>query len=427
MVAAADVIKVLGNHILVDNEAIVVDTKRSQGSWLVDARTGKQYLDCFSQFASQPLGWNHPKLLGNRELLADVAVHKVANSDMYCTEYAKFVQTFASITPDFSKYFFICGGALAVENALKVAFDWKMKRAGWTDDEHANNLKVIHLKEAFHGRSGYTMSLTNNNDLSNPKVWGFPKFNWVRIDNPKIYFSTNGPGYTNRVEQIALLDAENALKQGNVAAIIAEPIQGEGGDNHFRPEFFKALRKLADQYDALLIMDEVQTGVGLTGEMWAYEHHNIKPDIIAVGKKVQVCGIAVSEKVASLENGVFKVQSRINSTWGGNLVDMVRSRLQIEVIKEDRLVDNAKMVGEYFVEQLHAFDRKFFNIRGKGLMIAVDLETKEKRDEFLARLSENVLALPCGTKSIRFRPHLTFTKEDVDQAIAFIKSSIPSV
>jgi L-lysine 6-transaminase len=421
-----EVINVLSKKILTDSESIVVDLKKSQGSWVVDARTGRQYLDCFSQFASQPLGWNHPKMISQKERLLDSALHKVANSDMYTTYYADFVQKFGEITEDFKYHFYICGGALAVENGLKTAFDWKLRKLK-ENDKFANKLQVIYLREAFHGRSGYTVSITNNDNPENPKVWGFPKFNWKKITNPKVWHDKDGIDNikAKNLEKISLEEAETELKKGFVAAVILEPIQGEGGDNHFRAEFLKNIKKLTDKYEALLIFDEVQTGLGLTGEMWAYKHFGVKPDIMCFGKKVQVCGICVGEKIDEVKENVFVTPSRINSTWGGNLVDMVRSTMQIEIIQEDNLVENSKEVGQYFLDSIKELDcSRISNIRGKGLMIAFDFSSTEERDSFIKKINENVLLLPCGKKSVRVRPHLDFSKLNVDEAINFIKNCL---
>ena len=421
-----DVLKVLGSRLLIDKASVVVDLERSQGSWLVDARTGKQYLDCFSQFASQALGWNHPKMTAQKERLADAAVNRVANSDMYTTQFADFVKKFSDFTPDFNHHFYICGGAIAVENALKAAFDWKGKKMGISDEKSFNSLQVVYLKEAFHGRTGYTMSMTNNHNPMNPKTYGFPKFNWKKIHNPKVWHELNGIDEikANNSETIAIDEAVKFLEKRNVAAIIIEPIQGEGGDNHFRTQFLAELRRLADEYEALLIFDEVQTGLGLTGKTWAYEHFGVEPDIMCFGKKVQVCGICAGDRIDEVKKNVFTEPSRINSTWGGNIVDMVRSTMQMEIIEDEDLVSNAYHVGEYFLQKLKSFHGKATNIRGKGLMLSFDLSTPEERDAFLKRLEKNMLALPCGQKSVRFRPHLTFSKLDVDEAISFITKAI---
>ena len=403
----------LKKYILVDGFHIVADLEKSNGSWVVDKETGKKYLDCYSQFASQALGWNHPSLDCDFE---KVAKHKMANSDMYTEEYRDFVETFSEITPDFEHYFFIDGGALAVENALKTAFDWKCQRSEKTF-RNGQDLDVIHLREAFHGRSGYTMSLTNTGEL---KTKWFPKFQWTRITNPKIEFPLNESDAEN-CEKLSLQEAELALEKGNVAAIILEPIQGEGGDNHFRKEYFQELRKLANKHDALLIFDEVQTGLGLTGKMWAYEHFGVIPDILVFGKKTQVCGIAVTDRVNKVSNNVFKTSGRINSTWGGNIVDMVRAKHIINIIKDENLIENAHIIGLEFLSMIERLPfQEITNRRGKGLMLAFDLPSKERRDEVCNKLSENMMVLKCGEQSIRFRPHLTFSLEDVESVKTFL-------
>lgn len=426
MINAKDVIKVLGSKLLIDKDAIIVDLEKSQGSHLVDKK-GRQYLDCFSQFASQALGWNHPKMLNQKERLLDVSINKVANSDMYTTQFAEFVSKFSEFTEDFNHHFYICGGAVAVENSLKAAFDWKGKKLGLSHEKTYNDLKIIYLREAFHGRTGYTMSMTNNDNPRNPKTYGFPKFSWKKIHNPKVWHELNSIDEikAKNSETMSLQEAKKILERGLVAAIILEPIQGEGGDNHFRCEYLKSLRDLCDEYDALLIFDEVQTGMGLTGKTWAYQHFGVKPDIMCFGKKVQVCGICAGDRIDDVKDNVFTEYSRINSTWGGNIVDMVRSTMQMEIIQEEKLIENAKVVGDYFLKKLKEFHGKATNIRGRGLMLSFDLDSKEERDLFIKKLeASGMLALPCGQKSVRFRPHLDFSKSNVDEAIGYIKKSI---
>ena len=388
------VIDKLSKHILVDGFHIAVNQKKSLGSWIVDL-DGNKYLDCYSQFASQPLGWNHKVLVNAMQELGEVAMHKIANSDMYTEQYASFVEKFSGITPDFSHYFFIDGGALAVENALKAAFDWKAKKLGLTSDEDINTLDVFHLGNAIHGRTGYTLSLTNTTP---EKTALFPKFQWNRI--------------------WSIEDAEE-LMHDRVAAMVVEPIQGEGGDNHFVPELFPLMRKWADDNDAILIFDEVQTGVGLTGKMWCYEHFGIVPDMMCFGKKTQVCGFCSTDRIDEVEHNVFNDSGRINSTWGGNIVDMVRFSHIMDAIEEEKLIDNAHEVGSHLENALNNLD-VISNVRGMGLMIAFDLDTPDLRDRMVSLLQEDMIVLKSGTHSIRLRPALTFSKQDADSAVTFI-------
>ncbi|MDX1672113.1 MAG: L-lysine 6-transaminase [Balneolaceae bacterium] len=426
---------ILSKHILADGYKLVLDLEKSKGLYIHDARSGDQYLDFFSFFASNPLGMNHPKL-DNEEFIrkiGTVAVNKPTNSDVYTEAMAEFVDRFDRFgIPDYLPHaFFISGGALAVENALKVAFDWKVQKNFEKGYREEKGHKVLHFEKAFHGRTGYTLSLTNT--LPN-KTKYFPKFDWPRVTNPAMKFPET-PKHLKEVqehEQKAIEQAERHFEEheDDIACIIIEPIQGEGGDNHFRLEFHQALRELADKHEALLIYDEVQTGVGLTGKFWAHEHY-VKPDILAFGKKTQVCGILSSTRVDDIETNCFRVSSRINSTWGGNLVDMVRFGEILTIIEEENLVDNAATVGTYLLQRLNDLvdnHEIVSNVRGKGLMCAFDLPDTEMRDAVITECYKNkLLIMKCGTQSIRFRPPLTIQKSHVDEGIDLIEKSLRSV
>lgn len=412
--------EVLGRAILVDGYDLVYDLARSHGSWMVDAISGDEFLDAYSFFASGAIGHNHPALHdpGFTERLLLAARHKPANSDVYTTLYADFVETFTrlAIPPEFPHLFFIDGGALAVENALKAAFDWKVRK-NLAAGREAKGSKVIHFTEAFHGRSGYTLSLTNTADPR--KYEHFPRFRWPRIPVPKMRFplteETRDEVISRESAALHAITAVLEREADDVAAIIIEPIQGEGGDNHVRPEFLRSLRLLADDYDVMLIFDEIQTGLGMTGTWWAFQQLGVEPDIFVFGKKTQICGIAASRRIEEVERNVFVESSRINSTWGGNLVDMVRSQLIIEVIAREDLLANARRMGEHLLAGLNRLAERapIDNIRGRGLMIAFDLPDSEQRDALLGRAyAERLLVLPCGTRSIRLRPYLTITEAE---------------
>lgn len=426
----------LQKHLLADGYEIVLDLKKSKGAYLYDSVSDSKYLDFFTFFASNPLGMNHDRLAGDPDFvskLGQVAINKPSNSDIYTEEMAHFVDTFSRVgIPDYMPYaFFVSGGALAVENALKVAFDWKVQKnfqKGYTDEK---GHKVLHLEKAFHGRSGYTMSLTNT-DPNKTKY--FPKFDWPRIPSPSVEYPLNETrlALVQEKEQVALDQARKYFEMypDEIACIILEPIQGEGGDNHFRQEFHKGLRDLADEFEALLIYDEVQTGVGLTGKFWAHEYY-VKPDILAFGKKAQVCGILATNRVDDIDTNVFHVSSRINSTWGGNLVDMVRFDRILEVIEEDNLVENAATTGMYLHEQINNWAEEYeevTNPRGKGLFCAIDLPDTETRDALRKECLKNqLMILGCGTRTIRFRPPLTIQKEQIDEGMDILKKSLKAI
>jgi len=429
----ADVFEVLGRHMLVDGFHLVMDLARSKGSWIVDARDGRRVLDFYSFFATAPLGHNHPRLR-NPEFqahLGNIAVNKPANSDIYTTAYADWVETFSRYAlPPYLKYlFWIDGGTLGVENALKAAFDWKVRK-NLARGRGEKGTQVIHFKDAFHGRSGYTLSLTNTADPRKHQY--YPKFDWPRILNPRITFPLAG----ENLAQVAAAEAE-ALRQirtaverdpDDIACLIIEPIQGEGGDHHFRGEFLRELKALSLEYDFLLIFDEVQTGFGGTGRWWAHQHFEVEPDLIAFGKKTQCCGMAASTRLDEVEN-VFKVPSRINSTWGGNLVDMVRGQRIIEVMVEEELLAFSTKQGERLLKGLQEIHRDLpevtSNPRGRGLFCAIDLATPELRARAITETQRlGMVIMATGQSGLRFRPALNLSTEDLDLGVDLLREAI---
>ncbi len=424
MIDPKDVHEILDKYILADGMAPVMDIENSHGSYLVDQVDGRPYLDMFSMFASTAVGYNHPYLKEHEGFLGRIAVNKPSMSDMYNVYYAEFMETFARLAmpEELPHAFFVSGGALAVENTLKTAFDWKTRK-NMTRNISTLGSKVIHFKQAFHGRSGYTLSLTNTHDPR--KYMYFPMFDWPRITNPKLFFPLTERSLeeTARLEEQAYQEIQIAIADNphSIAALILEPIQSEGGDNHFSKEFLQSLRNICDENDIFLIWDEVQTGIGITGKMWAYENFDVKPDALAFGKKTQVCGMLVGRRVEEVEKHVFEESSRINSTFGGNLVDMLRFKLILEIIEKELLLDNARKQGTYLkqkLEELSTQHEKMTNVRGLGLMCAYDMPSTEERDRLRRTCRENgMLILACGERSIRFRPHLNVRKEEIDQAV----------
>ena len=436
----------IGKHMLADGMSPVIDLKNSHGSWLVDGTSGKKYLDLFSMYASMSVGYNHPYVLDNAKRLEEASINKPANSDIYSAQMAEFVDTMGKVVqPSYLPYaFYIEGGALAVENALKIAFDWKSRKNLQYGKTQGENL-VVHLKDCFHGRTGYTMSLTDSPDKR--KIQYFPKFNWPRITNPYITFPENEKNIADveKLEKQSISELKNIINKSkdDIACLILEPIQGEGGDNHFRHEYFKDLKQLSQENDFLLIYDEVQTGIGITGKMWAHQYFKpmndfdegfghckkMEPDIISFGKKTQVCGVFAGDRLNEVENHVFHESSRINSTFGGNLVDMVRFTIYAEIIQQEKLVDKARENGQYLLSKLRTmesdFEKKVSNSRGKGLFCAFDLDTSSSRDKLISNMEdEGALILGCGHKSIRFRPHLNISKEEIDIACDMLMNSL---
>jgi L-lysine 6-transaminase len=429
--------EVLGQHVLDDGFKLVYDSRASHGSWLVDELSGQEYLDLYTFFASAPLGSNPRGLADNPEfmaVLAEAAANKPANPDIYTTHYAQFVETFVRVLgdPALPHLFFVEGGALAVENALKTAFDWKSRRNEAAGRPPGLGSKVLHLTRAFHGRSGYTLSLTNTEPNKTDR---FPKFDWPRIDVPAVRFPVaDHLAEIEEAEARALAQARAAFEEypHDIACFIAEPIQGEGGDNHMRPEFLQAMQDLCHTYDALFVLDEVQTGVGVTGTVWAYQQLGLDPDIVAFAKKVQVGGIMAGRRVDEVADNVFTVSGRINSTWGGGLADMVRSRRLLEIIERDELIDQAAKVGDWLLGELQALGERHAelvsNVRGRGLMCALDLPARAARDTVVRRmLDERVILLPAGERTVRFRPALDVTEQELEFGLAALDRVLDSL
>ncbi len=428
-----DVHKTIGKYMLADGFDMVFDLRKSKGIYCHDAKTGREFLDMFTFFASSPIGFNHPKLTSPEMIrfLGEVAVNNITNSDLYTTEMASFVETFfqLAVPASYKHAFFVAGGALGIENALKAAFDWKVRKNFSRYYPLEVGQRVISFTHAFHGRTGYTLSLTRTEPT---KYQYYPMFEWPKAVSPAIQFPLNDENLAavKKLEDKALDQVKQAFLEypDDIAAIIIETIQGEGGDRHFRTEFLRALKEIADEEEAMLIFDEVQCGMGLTGKMWAFQHHDVQPDMFCFGKKSQVCGFVANEKIDSVEKNVFHESSRINSTWGGNLIDMVRVAKYLEIMDEEKLVDNAAKMGQVLLQNLEEFQKAhpklISNARGRGLMCAFDLPNGDLRNKFRSKLYDNGLEiLGCGEKTISFRPPLNITEENISEAMKILKKT----
>jgi L-lysine 6-transaminase len=429
LISPQQVVPELQKHLLVDGFKLVIDLERSQGSHLMDAATGRSFIDFYSFYASMPVGFNHPRFdlpETQAELLAAAKV-KVSNPDVYSVALAEFISAFSEVMglKPLERYFFIDGGALAVENALKAAMDWKVRK-NLAVGRGERGTDILHFISAFHGRSGYTMSLTNTDPR---KTDLFAKFPWPRVLNPFLDFSLpEKERAANVIEKERQAEAQIlrafAERPHDIAAIIIEPVQGEGGDNHFRGEWLRTLRRLCDEHDALLIFDEVQTGMGVSGRNWLCQHFDVLPDLLVFGKKAQVCGVMAGPRLDEVKDNVFRLPSRISSTWGGNFCDYVRSKHFLRIVQEENLVANAAARGARLADELASLARKnpvITAVRGRGLLLAFDLPNHECRDRFWNGAFElGLLVLRSGERSIRLRPVLDITDNIIDDAVKII-------
>ncbi|MBE9373920.1 L-lysine 6-transaminase [Saccharopolyspora sp. HNM0983] len=427
-----DAVAALRGHVTGDLLDIQVDLDGSEGCRIRDARDGGGYLDLTTYFSSAPLGHGHPALRAP-EFEADLlraARIKPANPDFATAEQARFADTFRRVVgiAELPLLFFIDGGTLAVENALKIAFDWKTKRNA-REGTPVTAGRVLHLEHAFHGRSGYALSLTNTDPV---KIRDFPKFDWPRIPAPAVE-----PGQRWEVpdllpaEQEALSAAEAALRRWGpeIACFVYEPVQGEGGDRHLRPQFLQAVQQLCREHDVLTAADEVQTGA-LAGRPWAHVELGLEPDLVAFGKRMQVCGVMGGRRVLDVADNAFRETGRISSTWGGSLVDMVRSTRVLETVERDGLFAAAQAAGAVLRGELQAVAADFPDLvrdpRGRGLMCAISFADPAVRDSAVTALRQRhrVLVLPCGPDSLRFRPPLTAEHADLAEAAAALRRTL---
>ncbi|HWL93053.1 MAG TPA: L-lysine 6-transaminase [Phycisphaerae bacterium] len=435
-ISPAEVLTELKKHILVDGFQMVIDLERSHGCRLFDAHSNRSMVDLYGFYASLPVGFNHPYFQQpdvQDDLLA-AAMVKVANSDVYSVQMARFVETFARVVgvAELPRLFFVEGGALAIENALKASMDWKVQK-NMAAGRGEIGTEILHFKNCFHGRSGYTMSLTNTDPN---KVRLYAKFDWPRVDAPVLDYSLPETERNARViaaEKAAEAQIMQAIadRPHRICAIIIEPIQGEGGDRHFRGDWLKTLRRICDQNDMLLIFDEVQTGMGVTGKNWCFQHFGVTPDLLCFGKKAQVCGVMAGARMDEVKYNVFRKPGRINSTWGGNFTDMVRSTHFLNIFENEDLAANARDTGKTFLAALNKLAAEFPTItavRGRGLLLAFDLPDTGTRDRFWkACFTAGLLVLRSGERSVRLRPVMDIRPDIIDEAIGLMREALRRV
>ena len=352
---------------------------------------GNAFLDFTSNIGTCPLGYSHSEIMEVLKEYSKNGMHKIAGQDFYCEEHAKIAQKVSSIVPENFKTFFINSGAEAVENAIKIAY----KKMG--------PLPGVSCSNAFHGRTLGALSFTFSKPIQ--------KANFPELPVKKIKFCIND-------NDLEIDSIEKLLKGNKIAFILSEVIQGEGGYNVASKQFITNLRKFANQYGVPLILDEVQSGMGRTGKWWAFEHYNVKPDIMSIAKALQVGATAYDKIFDPIERGV------LSSTWGaGSRIDMIVGTKIIDVINRERLLANATAMGNTLKKGLNEIVEKngIIEVRGIGLMIGIEFDTQEKRDNKLIELfKQGLLLLPAGQKAMRVIPPLTITEEEIQEGLAIM-------
>lgn len=364
---------------------------------------GNSFLDFTSNIGACPLGYSHPEIM---EVLAEYSkngAHKIAGQDFYCKEHAELSSQVVSILPERFKAFFINSGAEAVENAIKVAY---RKMSASTP----SILPGVSCINAFHGRTLGALSFTFSKPVQKK---GYPELPALRI---KFCTSDDDP----EVDAV-----EKLLTENKVAFIISEVVQGEGGYNIASSRFMQNLRRCADKYGVPLILDEVQSGMGRTGKWWAFEHYGVRPDVMSAAKALQVGMAAYDTKLDPGEQGA------LSSTWGGgSRIDMAVGAKIIEVIKKERLLHNASVMGEKLrkgLDELRQKNGSLVGVRGLGLMIGIEFDTKQTRDaKLMQAFKKGLLLLPAGQKAMRVIPPLVISEEEVHEGLELMSKVLSS-
>jgi 4-aminobutyrate aminotransferase/(S)-3-amino-2-methylpropionate transaminase len=419
--------------------AVVMDDTRSEGVWLVDV-DGNVFLDLFANFALGALGYNHPALADVARSPAFLAAAANPTSTPFVTtpSWLEFMETMqARFAPrGMTHMFCVDGGGEGIESALKAAFivhGERRREAGGAPrdplqlpeadraaimDNAGTDAVVVSFAGAFHGRGLGPMSATHSKVIHKADL---PAFAWPTAPFPANRFPLADHAAANaRAEAGALEALEAILEQyaGRVAAVLVEPVQSEGGDRHASPAFFRGVQALAARAGAAFILDEVQTGVGITGTLWAHEQLDLPhpPDIVCFGKKMQMGGFFATPAYDISQFG------RMYQTRNGDRARALLGLATLRTIAADGLLANVRETGAHFLTRLQdlatAFPTLVTEPRGKGFLLAFDLPSPALRDEFNTRaLGKGVFASYTGARSVRLRPHLVTTKAHVDEAM----------
>jgi 4-aminobutyrate aminotransferase len=384
---------------------------------------GNEYIDFNSGLVCLNVGHNHPKVIQAIKNQCDRFLH-YSNTDFYYNEVLDAAEKLAEITPGKfdKKVYFGNSGAEAVEAAVKIA-KW-----------HTRRQLFIAFISAFHGRTIGALSFTASKPTQ--KRFFFPLMPGVtHVPYPYCYrcpFKLTYPGcHYWCVDFIDEYVLQKYVPPEDTAAILIEPIQGEGGYVVPPPEYFQRLKKMADKYNLLLIDDEVQAGMGRTGKWFAIEHWGVEPDIVCTSKAL-ASGMPLGATISNAKIMDWVPGSHA-STFGGNPVSCVAALAVINVIKEEKLLDNATKQGAYIMKRLGEFKEQcdiVGDVRGKGLMIGMEIvEDKESKKPAPKKVAEIMMrswkrginVITCGASTIRVAPPLIITQELVDAALDIIE------
>ncbi|KAL2753608.1 hypothetical protein ACRALDRAFT_2110308 [Sodiomyces alcalophilus JCM 7366] len=426
---------------------MLADYSKSIGNYIADP-DGNVLLDVFAQIASIPLGYNNPGLIAASKTpeMVSAIVNRPALGNFPAYDWAATLRTgiLKAAPPGLSQVFTAMTGSDANETAYKAAFMYRRQRerggpqAAFTEEElstamsntmpgSANDLSILSFKAAFHGRLFGSLSTTRSKPIHKLDI---PAFDWPQATFPQLKYPLEDHVAENEAAERASLEEVEHLIQTfprKPAAVVVEPIQSEGGDNHASPAFFRGLREVTARNDVLLIVDEVQTGVGATGRFWAHEHWGLSspPDMVTFSKKAQAAGYYYADPALRPN-----LPYRQFNTWMGDPVRAVLFRAIYEQIQQHGLVAQAARVGDYLYAGLQRIAERYpdqvANLRGKdrGTFIAFD---NPRRDEVLRRAKTLGVNLGgSGVSAVRLRPMLVFEERHADILLGVLEKIVAS-
>lgn len=416
------------------------DPEKSAGNFVADA-DGNVFLDVYNHISSIPFGYNHPEYLklADTPAFRSLACQRPAIGVMPFVDWPDMAAGLLRVKPhpELTSVFTSHTGSDANEFAFKTAIMWKaqkLRMKGQIKDPSVNpftpeelascmlneapgspDLAILSFVGAFHGRTFGALSCTRSKAIHKIDI---PAFHWPTAPFPKLKYPLDAHVDENRAEEQRCLDALEKVFQdqpNRVAAVIVEPIQGEGGDRHATPFFFQGVRRITEKYEVLLIVDEVQTGVLTSGYMWAHEAWKLPtpPDMVCYSKKAQAAGFYF--KPMLLPSHPY----RNFNTWMGDPMRTMVFNRTIDLIQGDKhILENVHITGKYLLDCLIALQKRFptvlANPRGQGTLCALDFDTVEHRNAFVAAMKlRGVNVGGCGEMSIRFRPSLVFLPKHV--------------